>query len=150
MTHLYFILEIIQTYMRLFLSIRNSKISYFHNFHSGRFWPHGQLTLVTLFDLVVIFDHLEIFNCLTNCDLATLFDLKVVFGPIASIIEFGALLSLAVFDLKWPFLTPAKVHVKRESQGNNAMSVLKDTSHRNHSKPLVLKVSHIFYKLILK
>ena len=53
MTHLNFILEIIKTNMRLFLSIRNSKISYFHNFHSGhfwtyvlfcgRFWPHGQI-----------------------------------------------------------------------------------------------------------
>ena len=67
-------------------------------------------------------------------------------GPIwpRSVIKSGTLLIVVIFDPKWPFLTPAKVHVKRESQGNNAMSALKDTSHLNHSKPRVLKVSQYF------
>jgi hypothetical protein len=57
---------------------------------------------------------------------------------IDGIVNSVAVIRLEVLD---PFVIKRQelVHVKRESQGNNAMSVQKDTSHQNHSKPLVLK-----------
>ena len=97
------------------------------SFSTFRLFHHGpKFTLAVIFDLVVTFD------------LAAIFDLFLILHMVVFTIYQNF---MVVFDLEsklmLPFLTPAKVHVKRESQGNNAMSVLKDTSHQNHSKPHV-------------